>query len=788
MFAPKLFKNMATDETSLFCIDLGVENVRSVLVPCRLPVVAFRLLDLPTVVIHCVSSHSAVDSLRRQVTMGSCDAPPQLRELKDRHGNFVFQKGKSCLFKMDFNIFCRHLRATPLYLMLLDVWSSPAQLIGSTSVRLNSVGDELMKCKEENGICSPSSSGGRGTFDVFNLMGSRVATVELAYRIYNLGPALAAHLETQSRQMEVKDEEQEIGRENGIVRGSDMQTVSVQTVGDEMVFSTLPANNFSSNEKETIMTQPTKQTITKAQIPQVETDFQGSQTEEVYITNTVCPPPLFYNSEAVDVPLSPQHIEDNTDNDNGTTVSDEDSEEEDLNKQSEEISEDEEDHWRSVVKSEANNYPLMTIQKTVEEAEVSQPLTSPYNSEPVTHKESKTEQQAPLVDHPQFSLLAGLLSELSHLLGNQSVSQRPQTQGTEPELQEEEKREEGLQDLASLVYQRLVKQHRNQRPQTSDKKNKKSMATPTRQPHAVETHTDGVCPRAVSAHSPPRPYRNLTYFARFPKKPHPVSPFPVEIPFSKPRERAVRMMTKREVNKAQSVKLQREARTRRVQQNGKLDMKSEDVMERDEVPVTGSGSAVSAGSAEQNSSKRSIEIRLPDVTVDDEMITDEFPVSEEGEEISQTPVEMALPLQSDQQETPAIRADDDGNQSLHIEDLRIQSPSTAKSIDHSIVEQDSFSKQTAQESDRQSDVYSDQFEDESNKASSAGSDHNQSSRQTGSTRSTSRCTKHSSSSSKSSSSLSTSSQLTRVSRDSAMPTVHSMTNLKAIETTLGYTI
>lgn len=757
---------------SLFSIELAVDKVKSVLVPCRLPVVAFRLLDFPTVVIHCVS-------LQRQATIGSSDGPPDLGGLTDHYGNFVFQKGKSCLFKMDFNMFCRHLRATPLYLMLLDVWNRPAQLIGSSSVRLNSVGEELMKCKEEYGICSPSSSGGRGQFEIFNLMGNRVATIELAYRVDNLGPALAAHLKKQSGQVGIKEEE----KKNGIARESNMQTVSVQTTGNEIAFSTSLADHFGNRSEDTRMTQPKRN---PTETPKDFVNDQDGQIEDVYITNTVCPPPLFYNSEAVDIPSSPQHI---TNSNEGTNEGTEDTDEEDdLDKQGKEVSEDEEDHWKSVVESEANNYPLLTIQKTVEQAKVGQQLTSPCSTEPATHGKSVTEQKTPLVDHPQFSLLTGLLSELSHLLGNQFIPQTPQVENRKSELQEGEKKEDSLQDLASLVYQRLLRQHRNQHPQPSVKKSKKRMAVPTRPSCTVETHTDSICPRAIATHSPPRPYRNLTYFARFPRKPHPVSPFPVEIPFSKPRERAVRT-TNKEVNKAQPVKIQQEKGTKRIQQTDKkkLEMKTKDSVEWDEVPMTGSGSAVSAVSVEQNSSKRSIEIRLPDITVNDEMETDEFPVSEE-EEISQPHVEMAMPLQGEKQEPPSVHANnDDVNQSLHIEDLKIQSHSTAMSTDHSIIEQESLSKQTARDSDHQSDVYSDQFEDESQKASSSGSDHSRSSKQTGNTTSTSRSSTSSFKSSESSSSSSTSSHVTKASRDSAIPTVHSMTNLKAIET-LGYTI
>lgn len=802
----------ADEKTSLFSIELIVDSVRSVVVPCRLPIIAFRLLDLPTVVIRSLSPHQ-LDSLRQRVQTDTSRMPLQLRELQDHHGNFVFQKGKSCLFKMDFNVLCRHLHSTPLYLMLLDVWSSPAQLLGSTSIRLNAVADELMKCREENGVTSPSASGGRGVFAVFNLMGSRVATVELGYRMYSLGPALATHLQIQ------RDKSGEATRLNGRtvgdgerIRQGDVQTVSIQT-GDEMVSSAVTAHSVA-DVREDMTRLSTKSRANKTETEHVDhpdsicKDGRTEEGEEVYITNTVCPPPLFYNSEAID-PLLPCHSHtDRTENEDGDTTSDADSEiEEELQEESGET-----EHWRNIVASEPNNYPLTTTQTKVEQVKMTEGLISPEGSEIATHKDSQSDRQAPGRCHTEFSLLAGLVSEISQLLSNQSIALRPTVQSAHSESSrrgEMKEKDVDLQELASLVYQRLANQHGSRGPRPSPKtlykKSRKSTADTARQPYVEETNSDHLCPRSSRAHSPPRPYHNLTYFARFPKKPRPIPLARTEIPFSKPRHRhrAAETINKGHVRQDEPLRRRRNVETARVQQDVQEvpEEESRDGRLRGDVHVSECGSGVmSGGSGEQ--SRMSIEIRLPDVTVGDEMATEELNVTMEEEATLKPAVEAAAISRIDNEETPTL---DDRNQSLHIEDLRMNSLSP---LDSPQLSEETVANEKPWESDRESDTYSEQFEDESmGEASTTSSQRSQNashSRRTASSRSSSRGHRRSTSSSRRTASIKSSSRSgrqstssstssnsfsrARESRDSAMPRVHSMTNLKPIESNLGYTI
>ena len=80
---------------TLFSLEIHVESVKNIRLPCKLPALCFRLLDFPTMIIHHVPPLRA-EKLRQKLLLE--DRETMLDELKDRFGHFHFHKGKSCLF------------------------------------------------------------------------------------------------------------------------------------------------------------------------------------------------------------------------------------------------------------------------------------------------------------------------------------------------------------------------------------------------------------------------------------------------------------------------------------------------------------------------------------------------------------------------------------------------------------------------------------------------------------------------------------------------------------------
>ena len=138
-------------EESLFSLELVVEKLYIPHITCRFPAIAFRLLDFPTIVINHVESELG-KAIRRQISFDpDYQMPEQFCELKDKHGNFMVKKGKSCLFKMVAETLKNHLSNTPLYVMVIDMFPEVPKLVGNSTVPLNVLIDAI--CADLVRVC-----------------------------------------------------------------------------------------------------------------------------------------------------------------------------------------------------------------------------------------------------------------------------------------------------------------------------------------------------------------------------------------------------------------------------------------------------------------------------------------------------------------------------------------------------------------------------------------------------------------------------------------------------------
>eukprot|EP00118_Oscarella_pearsei_P012714 m.95865 g.95865 ORF g.95865 m.95865 type:complete len:703 (+) comp36876_c0_seq1:21-2129(+) len=553
-------------EPNLFSLELVVDFVDQVRVPCFVPAVAFRLLDMPTVMVY-VLEQNQVSKLRKHSKAVGNRIPTEVHNLRQSGGRFSFGNGKSCLFKMSFNELSRNLSATPLYLMLADVWNDPACLLGSAAIRLDRAVKELGISIADKGLAIPAAFGERGVYSLYNLMGSKVADIRLAYRLYSLGPVLESHVMKKSigseeKDIEIKEELPEEFRDDRVVG------------------------------------------LVKSE----------SDSGEVYVANTLCPPPMYYNSQSVDPPDVRVTQSLSSGGSVVTAVEEESDKEQPVDLQTEN------EHWKTLISRNPNAFPL--IQNIDQD-----------DDPPQDGKEEEDSIQ-PLHFPSQFSFLNGLLSELQQLVSHHkmtseksesakvevSVDTTDDTKQNSPPLLPKRGSSppaETLSRLTSLVYHQLL-QERKEREKSV--RIPKASAKPPKRPPAANGqkeqqlkhdhfHSQKLCGS----------YHNLTYFAQFPKKERAPSK-PSVIPFAHKRRVSTPAMKATQANvKSQSPAL----KTPPTKQTGNATQSP-----RDSLSVSSSSSSKSSAvnSASSSSgahctssgglSKRSFEIRVPSIVLD----------------------------------------------------------------------------------------------------------------------------------------------------------------------------
>ena len=293
---------------TLFSLEIHVESVKNIRLPCKLPALCFRLLDFPTMIIHHVPPLRA-EKLRQKLLLE--DRETMLDELKDRFGHFQFHKGKSCLFKASIETLQAQLQTVPLYAMLMDWWPKKPTLVGSTVIPLKEAVNKISADVYQKGLEVPSFFKSEGEFTVYNLMGSGIATVKLGFRLLSLGGSLIPHIPREALSIKTT-KKHEIGGKN---------ERSVENVTD---FHAIRRPGWESNELEEGLEARTVgdksdgrmvqdrqsegskcDTGVQTNILAVNVNSSGTSDQDRWkseddfvITNTFCPPPLYYNCNA----------------------------------------------------------------------------------------------------------------------------------------------------------------------------------------------------------------------------------------------------------------------------------------------------------------------------------------------------------------------------------------------------------------------------------------------------------------------------------------------------------
>lgn len=177
---------------TLFSFEFLVEYVR-LDTGCKLlrswkPAVGLRLLDFPTLVIY-QSDQSHGSACDKSQTNGVL-----FETEEDRSHEVIFQKGKSCLFKINLDFLQKHLTNTPLYAMVMDVGHETPKLIGSSLISLARLVNQIKSDVDAHGISAPSAYGERRKYDLCNLMGIKIGLISIACKLVSLGGSLIPHI------------------------------------------------------------------------------------------------------------------------------------------------------------------------------------------------------------------------------------------------------------------------------------------------------------------------------------------------------------------------------------------------------------------------------------------------------------------------------------------------------------------------------------------------------------------------------------------------------------------
>lgn len=439
------------DKESLFSLEVVVEKLYIPHTECRFPSVVFRLLDFPNILIEHVEEDLARNIKFQILRDPYFKVPNQFAELKDKHGNFMIRKGKSCLFKVSPETLKIHLSNTPLYIMVVDGFEKVPKLIGNSTLPLDDVMNQIVDDIKRNGNTVPSVHGDKGLFKIYSLMGKDIGYVVLGFRLLSLGPGLIPHIpdsaiaKRESNIIAVKPTTETVMKspkeafakekiksltetqEMGSMTEPEKQDVMLQTLDmiDKEIHVAIsePKVESKSDDKRKFQTMSTQTQKSKAYSKRksraanaldIEID---SDDDEVIFTNIVQPPAMFYNSE--NEPTIKIHRQYLYDDDESSLYSDE--------LHLEDISDDE----KSKFKKEPN-HPNKTNQvhppnKTSQVKHVEgKHIVKEIPASGQTDVEFWQDYGKRMPNGPLFPILNALLKELSRLQNPQFVQQTTQ--------------------------------------------------------------------------------------------------------------------------------------------------------------------------------------------------------------------------------------------------------------------------------------------------------------------------------------------------------------------------
>ena len=304
------------EEESLFSLELVVDKVKLRRVACRFPAIAFRLLDFPTLMMYHVEPDLA-KTIKDKINMDpNYQVPAQLTELQDREGYFPVKKGKSCLFRIPANTLRNHLKNVPLYVMIVDTYPETPKLLASCTVLLDKVMESVYGNIVDVGLSVPTVFGEKGKHSLYNLMGIELGHIFLGFRLLSLGVGLMAHIpnnqvitvgKSMGHKVENIQEPQEHKRSDDEGK---LMVKNIKTTTDVVQVEMGNPESIQEHEVQEAWVEGRKNTKDssaqtgrrrgKGNKSKTNLDIESQlkdELDDLVVTNSLCPPPLYYNSK-----------------------------------------------------------------------------------------------------------------------------------------------------------------------------------------------------------------------------------------------------------------------------------------------------------------------------------------------------------------------------------------------------------------------------------------------------------------------------------------------------------
>ncbi|XP_011483023.1 microtubule-associated protein 10 [Oryzias latipes] len=193
---------------------------------------------------------------------------------------YVFNRGKSCFFKMNLRPLLVRLTGSPLHALVLDVTEEKPRLLGSCLLSLAEAMSRVWQDVTERGSSRPSSHGERRLIGISDPSGEKVGTISLSYKLAYLGAGLLPHIP-----------------ETRVQEGTGQDHVRQERI---------PAGPLAC-EEEHPPTDPPNQAEGDPNTCDENKNAKGGDSSEEDFT-LVCPPQLYYCSAAHENPKKEDHI------------------------------------------------------------------------------------------------------------------------------------------------------------------------------------------------------------------------------------------------------------------------------------------------------------------------------------------------------------------------------------------------------------------------------------------------------------------------------------------------
>ncbi|CAF3248905.1 unnamed protein product [Rotaria sp. Silwood2] len=304
---------------SLLSIEVFISHVHIDLnIECHLPCVVFRLLDYPAVSIPYFDQWQVEDfhNLKKDYPNISWRQllSDQFYELRSANGKFNFNRGKSCLFKTYFKTLYTHLLNVPLFILLIDQINdshkNESHFIGSCNVKLNELIEILNQSIIKNGYDIPLVEQQAFHCILFNLMGTKIGTCDIAIRFCHYGTTILTHLPMLRDEQVIKTDKKvpvttkEQATESSVISPPTDTIVKhihfvneKKDVGLQLSRSDLPSSSSNNKSAQTRWTSTKTRPIDSHHSKRRYLRTIEDPSFDDPTLNFYRPPPLYYNSD-----------------------------------------------------------------------------------------------------------------------------------------------------------------------------------------------------------------------------------------------------------------------------------------------------------------------------------------------------------------------------------------------------------------------------------------------------------------------------------------------------------